>query len=363
MSVEKKVSIITVSYNAVNTIEQTICSVLKQSYKNIEYIIIDGQSTDGTFDIVNKYAERIDYFVSEPDTGIYDAMNKGIQQATGDIIGIINSDDWYEPDTVEKIVSSFESTNAELIYGNVCYISEDGEKSLKGEELSDKIWYSMVTPHPSVFVLSKVYERYGYFNTKYKIAADYELILRFYTEGVRFLYLDQVLANFRSGGISTIEAEECAEEGKTIMLSYVEKFTGDKKAMIKQIQKRYNIERFVSVINRTPDLLLDYLKKVFPNFNNEIIIWGTGIWGKRCYDLLEQCNVNIVTYIDNNEEKWGSKVKGTVVKGPQELRSGKGNILIAVRYFDNEIVRQLNDYNNHCLKWVTIEDMIEKVFE
>lgn len=358
-----KVSIITVSYNAVDTIEQTIQSVLNQSYKNIEYIIVDGQSTDGTIDIVNRYKQSIDYFVSESDRGLYDAMNKGIQKATGDILGIINSDDWYETNAIEKIVNCFEKTKAELVYGKVCNVDENGEKRYGNNKPLDNIWYTMVTPHPSVFILTRIYKKYGSFDISYKIAADDEMILRFFVAGVKFQYLDEVIANYRLGGISTTKAEECAEEKKIIRLSYLEKFSGDKEELKKKINKQYNIERFVFVIKRNPDLLRDFLKQKFMEFNNEIIIFGTGIWGKNCYSLLEQCNINIIAYVDNNRDKWGVKIKGTVVENPEILRSGKGYVLVAVRYVDTEIVNQLKNYNNNCLHWITIEEIISGILQ
>lgn len=356
-----RVSIITVSYNAVNTIEQTILSVLNQSYKNIEYIIIDGQSTDGTLDIINRYKEFIEYFVSEPDRGLYDAMNKGIQKATGDIIGIINSDDWYETNAIKKIVECFEEKKAEIVYGKICVVDKDGKKSYVRSKPLDHIWYTMVTPHPSVFILTRIYKKYGNFNISYKIAADDEMILRFYIAGVRFQYLDEVIANYRLGGISNSKAEECVEEKKIIRLSYVERFSGDKEEMKKKIEKQYNIGRFMFVIKRNPDLLISFLKKTFTEFNNGIIIFGTGIWGRNCYSLLKQCNIDVIAYVDNNQDKWGSEIDETVVENPDILKSIKGNVLVAVRYVDTEIVDQLKNYSNNYLHWVTIEEIINGI--
>ena len=139
-----KVSIITVVFNGIRTIEQTIKSVLNQSYKNIEYIIIDGGSTDGTLDIIRKYENYLSYIISEPDHGIYDAMNKGIQKSTGDIVGIINSDDWYEVNTVSQVVERFESFAVDLVYGDINFIGKNGE-IIRSENYSlEEIWYKMV---------------------------------------------------------------------------------------------------------------------------------------------------------------------------------------------------------------------------
>lgn len=148
---EMKVSVITVTYNTTETIEQTITSVLEQSYKNIEYIIVDGMSTDGTWEKICKYKDQIHKIIHEKDKGLYDAMNKGISLATGDIIGIINGDDWYETDSVENVVNAFHK-NIDVIYGNMRMIGCEGiaEQICDYVDIRD-IWYSMI-PHPTVFV-------------------------------------------------------------------------------------------------------------------------------------------------------------------------------------------------------------------
>ena len=185
-----KVSIITVSYNAVMTIEQTIQSVLKQSYHNIEYIVIDGQSTDGTQKIIEKYGNAIAYYVSEPDHGIYDAMNKGISHATGDVIGIINSDDWYESDAVEKVVDCFNRTDAGVVFGEI-WLIDHNEKKINCTK------HSLLPPHPAMFVKRDIYQKYGVFDTDYKLAADYEMTLRFVIDGVLFEHIEDIISNFR----------------------------------------------------------------------------------------------------------------------------------------------------------------------
>ena len=181
-----KISIVTVSYNSEKTIEQTIQSVIGQTYKNIEYIIIDGGSNDSTINIIEKYRNKVECFVSEPDEGIYNAMNKGIRMASGDIIGIINSDDWYDRNTVEKAVEYFNKNEIDVLYGDCVYLYEDGKRVRNMKFPLEAMWYLMATPHPTVFVKKKVYQKYGIFNESYQMAADYELLLRFYSAGLRF---------------------------------------------------------------------------------------------------------------------------------------------------------------------------------
>ncbi|MFA6086657.1 glycosyltransferase family 2 protein [Mucilaginibacter sp.] len=202
------ISIVTVVYNAVKTIEQTIQSVLQQSYNNIEYIIIDGGSTDGTVKLVKEYKQlfaqkgRKYKFVSESDNGIYDAMNKGIALSTGDWIGIINSDDFYEKNAIQYVVNTIASNpSAELIHGNLNFIDEVGNVKFEiPKEDLNLLTNTMTIFHPTIFIKKQVYEKFGLFNLKYKLCADWDLVLRLYMERINFCYLNELLANFKNGG-------------------------------------------------------------------------------------------------------------------------------------------------------------------
>ena len=203
-----KVSIITVSYNSEKTIAHTIESVLAQTYDDIEYWIIDGKSSDGTVTLAESYCSAMEqkgiiyHILSEPDGGIYDAMNKGIRLATGDVIGIINSDDWYEPDTVEQVVRAYQGNEYEVIYGMQ-------RTYLNGKEKATFIYHHDFLPqqmitHPTCFVTRAVYEHFGVFDLQYKSASDYDLMLRLYRTGkVTFTPVMRVLSNFRLGGMSS----------------------------------------------------------------------------------------------------------------------------------------------------------------
>lgn len=198
------ISIITVVYNGEKYLEQTIQSVLNQTYTNIEYIIIDGKSTDKTLDIIKKYDNEISFWSSEPDKGIYDAMNKGIKKADGDYIGILNSDDYYELNAVEHIVNEISKfPDADVLFGNIyklnMYFPEKIlQNNMKGTNLTKgfSIW------HPTTFVKQQIYTKHGLFDTSYKIAADYDLLLRFYLKNCKFQYINKVITNFREGGMS-----------------------------------------------------------------------------------------------------------------------------------------------------------------
>ena len=199
-----KVSIITVVYNGIAHLEQTIKSVINQTYTNIEYIIIDGGSTDGTVELLKKYDERIEYWVSEKDEGIYDAMNKGIAKATGEIVGLINADDWYEVDAVAQVVETFLNSHADIVHGAMNIVKENGNSFTKKVALDlSHFKKGMLLNHPTTFVKRDVYEIYGSFNTQYKIVADWELMLCLWLTGLSFVGIESTLANFRMGGVSS----------------------------------------------------------------------------------------------------------------------------------------------------------------
>lgn len=206
-----KISIITICFNSVDTIEDTIKSVISQTYNNIEYILIDGGSTDGTHEIITKYDHAISSLISEPDKGIYDAMNKGIQAATGDIIGILNSDDLYADDNVlSDVVEKFRASNADALYADLVYVNRINSNSISrywkaGNFDSGKFKYGWMPPHPTFFLKKSCYEKWGDYNLLLKSSADYELMLRMlYKHKIPVVYLPRVTVKMRIGGQSNI---------------------------------------------------------------------------------------------------------------------------------------------------------------
>lgn len=203
-----KISIITVVFNNEKTIKMAIESVLSQSYFNIEYIIIDGGSTDKTVNIIKEYIDQVDYFNSEKDNGIYDAMNKGVKAATGDVIGILNSDDLYQDiNVLETVMNQFnQEPSIDIIYGDLVYVKSDNlEKIVRNWK--SKSYYSNffengnVPPHPSLFVKKSVYEKAGLFNSDFKLAADYEFMLRIFKKNsFNSKYINRVMVKMRLGG-------------------------------------------------------------------------------------------------------------------------------------------------------------------
>jgi glycosyltransferase involved in cell wall biosynthesis len=206
------ISIITVVFNNVNTIEKTILSVINQSYKNIEYIIIDGGSTDGTLTIINNYRSYISTIVSEKDNGIADAMNKGIALATGNLIGLINADDWFEPDAINKVARVNSQYPDSIIHGSMRVYFNSSTFYLETAVAKPNLKKGMELNHPTVFVPAVLYKEYGLFDTNYRIVFDWELMLRFKISGVNFIKIDDVISNFSVGGVSTTQSKELIEE-------------------------------------------------------------------------------------------------------------------------------------------------------
>jgi len=202
-----KISIITVTYNSEKFLEECIISVLNQNYDNIEYIIIDGGSNDNTLDIIEKYREHIHYFISQSDDGIYDAVNKGIKISTGDIVGLLNSDDTFtNVNVLSNIVKNFKIYNSEILFGNISFINNNN-KIIR--YYNSKYFYPFLfrfgfqPAHPTFYTYRKNFINYGYYNSRYKIAGDFDLMLRFlYINKLSYIFVDENFVTMRLGGAS-----------------------------------------------------------------------------------------------------------------------------------------------------------------
>lgn len=220
-----KISIITIVYNAISTIEKTILSVINQTYTNIEYIIIDGGSTDGTIDIIKKYDNKIAYWISEPDRGIYDAMNKGIKKATGEWINFMNAGDtFYATTTIENLIIFFKNNTGGIIYGNREVVDDNGIYKNQISNLST-IKYSMGIFHQSSFIYTSLHKE-NLFDISYKIAADYDFFYKMINNNVKFIKTDTNICVFLDGGVSSnniIQLKEVLRVIKTNNSSKIQK--------------------------------------------------------------------------------------------------------------------------------------------
>jgi glycosyltransferase involved in cell wall biosynthesis len=204
-----KVSIITVCFNSEKTIDDTLRSIESQTFPDIEYIIIDGLSKDKTNEIVHKYSDIVSIHVSEKDSGLYDAMNKGISLASGDIVGILNSDDVLADESViEKIVAGFDDVGVDAVYSDLIYVSEHNINKptrLYSSKVFSKrmIKFGIMLPHPTFYVRKTCYEELGLYKTTYRVAADFELLARFMSKGIKAIRLPFISVKMREGGISS----------------------------------------------------------------------------------------------------------------------------------------------------------------
>ena len=204
-----KISIITVCYNSEKTISDCITSVVNQSYDNLEYIFIDGKSTDTTMEIIASFGDQIFKVVSEKDKGMYDAINKGIRMASGDIIGVLNSDDYYTDELViEDGMSKFKEANADALYADLNYVDQIDTNNVvrywkSGDYKPNSFLSGWMPPHPTFFIRKEWYLKYGEYSLELVSAADYELMLRMVLKhGARLAYLPRVIVNMRVGGMS-----------------------------------------------------------------------------------------------------------------------------------------------------------------
>ena len=207
-----KVSIITITYNSAQTVEDTIKTVIMQDYPDIEYLIIDGKSKDKTLEIVKKYGDKITKVVSEKDKGLYDALNKGISHATGDVIGMLHSDDLYANEhVISKVMQKFaEDSTVEGVYADLVFVSrKDVNKPMRVWESGiynpGSFLKGWMPPHPTFFVRKDVYQKHGGFNTDLKLSADYELMLRLiHKHEIKIAYLKETIVKMRMGGVSNV---------------------------------------------------------------------------------------------------------------------------------------------------------------
>ncbi len=354
------ITIITVVLNAKETIERAIKSVISQNYENLEYIIIDGGSTDGTLDIINKYKDRLSYFISEKDNGIYDAMNKGIRKATGDIIGLLNADDWYEANVFFTIANEFNCNNVDVLAGETWVFYKNGNKRLRGNNSFANLWQGMPVCHQAVFITKRAYDLYGLYDTRYKIVADYELLLRMYHRGAKLLQIKNVLVNYSATGISSTSYLRTAVEFNSAIELYIDKYPTKSKEISNLCKERVRTAYFRYNIENYPNSLLSLFNRLNFDYKKGIVIWGTGIWGRKIKDLFITLKIKVPFFVDNDEHKWNTKFYDMQIFAPSVLSEYEGNVFVAVKKYDISILEQLHSYNNSKLQWLLLNEVINE---
>ncbi|MBR5407641.1 MAG: glycosyltransferase [Lachnospiraceae bacterium] len=341
-----KISIITVVLNGAKTIERAIKSVIDQHYDNVEYIIIDGGSTDGTVDIIKKYESYITYWISEPDDGIYSAMNKGLKHATGKYVNFLNSDDWFEGDVLGKVADYIEITDADVVYGDYNRVLYDGTKIRVDSRPLDYMNVSIPFCHQSVFVRKNLAHD---FDESYKIAADYKMLLDFYNDNRTFCYLPYVISNYKSGGVADKGTYNTFEELSIIAAEGLVKSV-DRVAVYGPIVLENLIiaeinKKIISGLNH--NLIMRYFDERINNVDDgEIVLFGMGELLNKYYKLIERNIKRIRYFVDNDISKEGTYVLGKEVHLPGILRKEeKLSVIILNERYCYEIERQLEDMN------------------
>lgn len=336
-----KFSVITVVYNRVETIERTIKSILKQSYDNIEYIIIDGGSNDGTLEVIKKYEHEIAAWISEPDKGIYDAMNKGVLLSTGDVISFLNSDDWYEADALEYVAKQFENKDLDMVFANIAEVSSNKIRQARPitSDSVKSMYLQMSVYHPATFAKRNLFVKHGLFNIDYKIASDYDWILRVQKADPVYTCSDKVTTYYSTTGISSTCVKETCEESKKIAFNHATR-EQQKNEIMQFYEKQDKLWRYKEMLETDTELpafewMPDFISK--PN----IFVFGTGQIGAECYKLLEKMKINVKAFIDNNKQLHGEKINGLPILEPNVLNKENDLVIVASTRYEDEISNQL----------------------
>lgn len=356
------ISIITACFNAEKTIEQTIQSVLSQSYNNIEYIIVDGASTDGTMEIVEKYKDRINIIISEPDEGIYNAFNKGLKASNGTYVMYINSDDkLLSEDSIKFLVDGIFNFNYPvMIYGDIYLKNQISGfvKRINGSVTIEDLKKGKFPPHPATLIKKEVMLKFHGFNEKFKIAADTELIIKImlaYPDSI--VYIPKVITEFSTGGISTNSKnrELMNTENNEILCSYFQ----IKKQLVKN-----NDASFIKWIENlifNNDIILDNVKKY--NFNN-IAIFGSGELSVLLSTQLNKYGVNVIAFLDNDLSQQGIRMNGIEITSPNWLLDNcekiDGIISSVQGPHDEKIKEQIDSLNlSNNIKYISWKDILD----
>ncbi len=335
-----KISVITVCYNSADTIEQTIQSVVGQNYSELEYIIIDGGSTDGTLAVIEKYRESISLLISESDQGVYDAMNKGLQKCTGDVVAFLNSDDWYEQDTLEKVNRYFRDTWADMVSGNVyLYAGGKAQKMELGRREKDDVFFQVIYPHPALFVRRSLFQEMGGYDTSYQIAADVAWVINACAAGAEVLCVEDCFTYFRAGGLSGRQRYEGLKEHYKAALACAKRYgMAQTAARIDAYYADYlKMELCRQRVAEALENHLSEVRKIF-DYSKKYYIWGAGERGRSCLELFDRLEVPVIGFIDRNPDD--KRIKGYPVIFVEDI-DRQNLICITPKGHEKEIEEQL----------------------
>jgi len=326
----KKISIVTVVYNGEDTIEKTIESVAVQKDDSCEYIIIDGDSHDRTNEIINRYFGCVDTYVSEPDCGIYDAMNKGIELATGEIIAFLNSGDWYQPDSLKTVIQYFDENDIDLLIGRTNLIS-DNEVAWVAKNCEHKIELTMNCCHQAVFAKRSLFDQIGKFNLEYSICADYEWILLTHLNNFKTMYAENIMVNYLTGGIS--EKHEVQMLTEMYEIAKKQALLAHDYERIKEITEYYEGKlTFQKKEARTLELIdsMDEIVYSYINRDEKYYIWGCGVYGNKCLKYLSRLGIIVEGFIDSYAQQ--ESFMGFPVRRPDKIKENYPIFISSIKY-------------------------------
>ncbi len=358
----KKISVITVTKNCQKTIERTIKSVLTQENEKYEYIIIDGASTDGTVDIIKKYSEKLSFWVSEPDLGIYDAMNKGIRKSTGDLVFFLNGDDYLlSKNTLANVRHAYEGEDTILI-GRVRYGNRVSD--IYSDVTPKSMYYDIFYPHQATFIPKSLFDKIGLYSLEYQISGDFEWICRAISSGFRLKWIDYEISEFSLGGLSS--SLQCIIDEYNISSKYM---LLTKDAYLKDMENKA-IERgktyffrYVLKGSEYIDLAQERLFDMGIAAGNTIQIWGAGFWAELFVTFFRNCGI----YVDNVFDS--KPVKREILDVPvTKFSKKKANmIVVSTELYDEEICKKLIDEgfieNRNFVSFHKLRDEMIKLFD
>lgn len=364
MSQWPKISIITACLNSEKTIEDTIRSVVDQTYPHIEFIIVDGQSTDRTLSIIRKYQSHIARVISEPDQGVYDAFNKGIEHSTGDVLYFLNSDDYLTDQwVIEEVAQRFyENDGLKIVYGKVKKVDEkSGFFDIRGQAMDiDDLKKGKMMPHQGMFVKRELFQKYGSFDLQYKIVSVFDrnilFLLNHFPEAE---FINRVIAVFRIGGISSSlkNKQRYIEEHHAILSKYF----GESPLEKKKINTMAYYRRWLELLLFEGKNLSEEFCKQYPVKN--IAIFGSKQTAVYLKEDFEKSGVTVRAFLDNNSDRQGNAVKGVLIHPSAWLKDNYQMIDAVILSFENdyedEMIAQINTLiDENSLKIVSWKQLV-----
>ncbi len=346
-----KITIITVVYNNVATIERTILSVLNQSYNNWEYIIVDGGSTDGTLDIVRQYQKQITKWISEPDQGIFHAMNKGVRMASGDVIAFLNSDDWYELDALEYVWHKFLDCDMDILFARIYreWMDETDIRPMAQVLTGNDVYRFCNWEHSATFVKRYLFDCIGEFDLQYRITSDNDWVKKVIEGEYKYSIGNHITTHFSMYGISNQNRVQALQEMKKRDLIH-SKSAQHTQEMIRYYNKKIAIHGLNSNHALDDNMCIR---------NGKLYLFGAGYYGRVCLKQFQETGIVVEGILDNNRERWEQCMDGIRIYNPKEVDLSEATIFMAAIGYEEVIAKQLIECGVGKEQIIDADDLFE----